>query len=57
MPGLIDAHAHIMMNSIAMQVAMTADLRYINLVAARAAKEMLQRGFTTIRDLGGPSLC
>jgi imidazolonepropionase-like amidohydrolase len=55
MPGLIDAHAHILMQSIPMSVAMTADIGYLNLVAGKAANEMLLRGFTTIRDLGGPS--
>jgi imidazolonepropionase-like amidohydrolase len=55
MPGLIDAHAHILMQSIPMSVAMTADIGYLNLVAGKAANDMLLRGFTTIRDLGGPS--
>ena len=55
MPGLIDAHAHILMESIPMSVAMTADIGYLNLVAGKAANDMLLRGFTTIRDLGGPS--
>ena len=55
MPGLIDAHTHILMQSIPMTVAMTADIGYLNLVAGKAANDMLLRGFTTIRDLGGPS--
>jgi imidazolonepropionase-like amidohydrolase len=55
MPGLIDAHSHIMMESIPMSVAMTADIGYLTLVAGKAADEMLLRGFTSIRDLGGPS--
>ncbi|AFL88322.1 amidohydrolase, imidazolonepropionase [Terriglobus roseus DSM 18391] len=55
MPGLIDAHTHILLQSIPMSVAMTADIGYLNLVAGQAASEMLLRGFTTIRDLGGPS--
>lgn len=38
-----------------MQVAMTADIGYVNLVGAKTANEMLMRGFTSIRDLGGPS--
>jgi imidazolonepropionase-like amidohydrolase len=55
MPGLIDAHAHIMFESIPQSTAMVADVGYITLVAAKAAGKMLLRGFTTIRDLGGPS--
>jgi len=55
MPGLIDAHTHIVMQSVPMSVAMTADIGYLNLVAGKAANDMLLRGFTTIRDLGGPS--
>ncbi len=55
MPGLIDAHTHIMMQNIPMSVAMTADIGYITLVAANAATETLMRGFTSIRDMGGPA--
>src|ERR1700759_908515 len=55
MPGLIDAHAHIMLAALPMQVALTADLGYINFVAAREAQATLMRGFTSIRDMGGPS--
>jgi imidazolonepropionase-like amidohydrolase len=55
MPGMIDAHAHIMMAAIPMQVAMTADIGYINLVAAKGAERTLMRGFTSIRDMGGPA--
>jgi imidazolonepropionase-like amidohydrolase len=55
MPGLIDAHTHIMMQEIPMSVAMTADIGYITLVAGKAATDTLMRGFTSIRDLGGPS--
>jgi imidazolonepropionase-like amidohydrolase len=55
MPGLIDAHAHIMLAAMPMQAALTADIGYINLVAAKEAQATLLRGFTSIRDLGGPS--
>jgi imidazolonepropionase-like amidohydrolase len=53
MPGLIDAHVHTMMESIPMQVAMMADIGYVNLLAASAAEKQLLRGFTSVRDLGG----
>ena len=55
MPGMIDAHTHIMMQEIPMSVAMTADIGYITLVAGRAATDTLMRGFTSIRDMGGPT--
>lgn len=55
MPGLIDAHAHIMMAIVPQSVAMTADIGYLTLKGAQAGNEMILRGFTTIRDLGGPA--
>lgn len=55
MPGLIDAHTHIMLAALPMQVALTADIGYINLVAAKEAQATLMRGFTSIRDMGGPA--
>lgn len=55
MPGLIDAHAHIMMMALPIQVLMTADVGFIHLAASAQAEAMLMRGFTTIRDLGGPA--
>lgn len=53
MPGLIDAHVHVM--------AVTADLTaltewsptYVTARAARVLIGMLERGFTTVRDVGG----
>jgi imidazolonepropionase-like amidohydrolase len=38
-----------------MQVALTADLGYINLAAAKEGQATLMRGFTSIRDMGGPA--
>jgi imidazolonepropionase-like amidohydrolase len=55
MPGLIDAHAHIMMASLSMNQLMMADIGFINLAAASEAERMLMRGFTSIRDMAGPS--
>ena len=55
MPGLIDAHWHSMMAAIGFNDLLTADIGYINLVAADQAEKTLMRGFTTIRDLAGPS--
>lgn len=55
MPGLIDAHWHTMMAAVPLQVLMTGDLGYVNLVAGREARDTLLRGFTSVRDLSGPS--
>jgi imidazolonepropionase-like amidohydrolase len=55
MPGLIDAHWHSMMASLPMLQLMTADIGFINLAAAAEAERTLMRGFTSIRDLAGPS--
>ncbi len=55
MPGLIDAHAHTMMDAIPMNVAMLSDAGYLNLYAAQSAEKQLMRGFTTVRDVGGAS--
>ncbi|MFL5757019.1 MAG: amidohydrolase family protein [Chloroflexota bacterium] len=54
MPGLIDAHWHSIMVASSEMVLLTADPGYTQLLAARAAEETLMRGFTTVRDLGGP---
>jgi imidazolonepropionase-like amidohydrolase len=54
MPGLIDAHWHAFMASTPQPVLMTGELSYLTLLAAREATATLMRGFTTIRDLGGP---
>lgn len=54
MPGLIDAHTHIMFASLPQMDLLTGDIGYVNVAAVKAAKEMLLRGFTSIRDLGGP---
>lgn len=55
MPGLIDAHWHTMMCAVPVTVLLTADVGYLNLVAAHEAGKTLLRGFTSVRDLAGPS--
>jgi len=55
MPGMIDAHWHSMLAGIPQMTAMTADVAYIHLVAAEEARRTILRGFTTVRDVGGPS--
>jgi imidazolonepropionase-like amidohydrolase len=54
MPGLIDAHWHAFMAETPQLVLMTATSSYLHLLAARQAEATLMRGFTTVRDLGGP---
>ena len=55
MPGLIDNHWHTMMASTPLPVLLEADVGYLNLLAAAQAEATLMRGFTSVRDLGGPS--
>ncbi|EOI7381002.1 metal-dependent hydrolase family protein [Yersinia enterocolitica] len=54
MPGLIDAHWHAIMARPSMMTAMTADFNYIQALAIAEADATLMRGFTTVRDMGGP---
>jgi imidazolonepropionase-like amidohydrolase len=55
MPGLIDAHWHAMLIRTTPATAMTSDIGYTNLLAAAEATDTLMRGFTTVRDVGGPA--
>lgn len=55
MPGMIDVHWHTMLVGIDQMSAMTADLGYLYLVAAKEAQKTLLRGFTSVRDAGGPA--
>lgn len=53
MPGLIDCHVHVVAESLDLWGNMIAPSSLSGLRSARVMEEMLQRGFTTIRDLGG----
>ena len=55
MPGLIDVHWHSMLAGISQLTAMSSDLGYLYLVAAQEAQRTLLRGFTSVRDAGGPA--
>jgi imidazolonepropionase-like amidohydrolase len=55
MPGLIDNHWHTMLVRPPVTQLTTADPGYLNLLAGAEANDTLMRGFTTVRDLGGPS--
>ena len=54
MPGLIDNHWHAMLASVT-PVQAFGDVGYNNLIAADEATATLMRGFTTVRDVGGPA--
>jgi len=55
MPGLIDMHWHTMFVRPTPAQLLTIDVGYLNLIAGDEAKDTLMRGFTTVRDMGGPS--
>ncbi|MFI5694223.1 amidohydrolase family protein [Kribbella sp. NPDC051586] len=54
-PGLIDAHWHSILAAVPLATALTGDVGYLHIMAAAAARDTLLRGFTTVRDAGGPS--
>jgi imidazolonepropionase-like amidohydrolase len=54
MPGLIDAHWHAMLIRPDPVQAVTGDVGYNNIAAGAEATDTLMRGFTTVRDVGGP---
>ena len=54
MPGLIDAHTHLAMTTISQVTMMSREPEYAVLRSAIDAGAMLMRGFTSVRDAGGP---
>jgi imidazolonepropionase-like amidohydrolase len=54
MPGLIDAHWHAMLIRPNPAQAIAGDVGYNNIAAGVEATDTLMRGFTTVRDVGGP---
>ena len=54
MPGLIDNHWHAIFAAVPQAKLLTADIGYLNLVAGKQARATLLRGFTSVRDVGGP---
>ncbi len=56
MPGLIDAHVHLTFSALSMAELLSPDLspELAEQAAAREAEAMLLRGFTAVRDVGGP---
>ncbi|SEQ48844.1 Imidazolonepropionase [Devosia sp. YR412] len=53
MPGLIDCHVHVVAERLDLWGNMIAPSSLSALRSARVMTEALQRGFTTLRDLGG----
>ena len=54
-PGLIDMHWHTMLVRPTPAALLAGDIGHLNLVAGAEATDTLLRGFTTVRDLGGPA--
>jgi imidazolonepropionase-like amidohydrolase len=56
MPGLIDVHVHMHFTAMTMKDMLSPDLTpaKADAVAAQSAEAMLMRGFTAVRDVGGP---
>jgi imidazolonepropionase-like amidohydrolase len=54
MPGLIDNHWHAMFIRPTPLVMLSSDAGYLNFLAGAEATDTLLRGFTTVRDVGGP---
>ncbi|MEM5310174.1 amidohydrolase family protein [Paraburkholderia sp. JHI869] len=55
MPGLIDMHWHTMIAAVPLPTLLTADIGLIHIAASAEAERTLMRGFTTVRDAGGPA--
>lgn len=53
-PGLIDCHWHATLVSVSQLAALTQDIALVHLIAGQEAGATLMRGFTTVRDTGGP---
>jgi imidazolonepropionase-like amidohydrolase len=55
MPGLIDGHAHIMINAHFDSIERNMDLTDLAYRATLVSKRFLMDGFTSVRDMGGPA--
>jgi len=55
MPGLIDAHVHLAFQTVPQASVLLGDIGYVYIAAGKGATDMLLRGFTSARDLGGPT--
>jgi imidazolonepropionase-like amidohydrolase len=55
MPGLIDAHWHTMYVGTPIEALVSGDMVEVAARAVPKAEAVLMRGFTTVRDMGGPA--
>jgi len=55
-PGLMDMHTHLSIIDGSSRLRDDLDWMYVGAVAGDEAERMLMRGFTTVRDLGGPTV-
>ena len=55
-PGLIDAHQHMGFPAAYPHMMNNVDFMWLGAASATEAKLMLMRGFTTVRDAGGPGI-
>ena len=53
MPGLIDAHVHIFLSEVNLTALEDVPLTLLAARGIAALRDMLMRGFTTVRDVGG----
>jgi imidazolonepropionase-like amidohydrolase len=53
MPGLIDAHIHVVLTEVNLRLLADVPLTLLAAKGAVAMRAMLHRGFTTLRDTGG----
>jgi imidazolonepropionase-like amidohydrolase len=54
MPGLIDAHVHMAINNDFVSLGTAMQLEDVAIRTVLVAESLLEDGFTTVRDLGGP---
>ncbi|MEK6223473.1 MAG: amidohydrolase family protein [Thermodesulfobacteriales bacterium] len=55
MPGLIDGHAHVMINGGFGEIESNMDLSDLSYRATKVMERYLMDGFTSVRDMGGPA--
>lgn len=55
MPGMIDAHWHTIFAAVPLNILLSGDPGIIFAISTAEAERTLLRGFTTVRDLGGPT--
>jgi imidazolonepropionase-like amidohydrolase len=53
MPGLIDAHIHLVLTEVNLQILADVPLTLLAAKGSVAARAMLMRGYTSLRDTGG----